>query len=161
MDVNKFYDFLLNKYFKWKYTADNRYATTTKALIKYQDVGMDELDKIKHDLFIFDSNNINEGLRIAKKIRGLGTAGASGLLSLLFPKYFGTVDQFAVKALREIPDLPENTEIKGMNPKALTLENGVLLIRIMRNKANELNLSFQTDYWTPRKIDMVLWTYGR
>jgi len=26
-------------------------------------------------------------------------------------------------------------------------------------KAEELNQLFQTDKWTPRKIDKVLWTY--
>ena len=28
-------------------------------------------------------------------------------------------------------------------------------------KANELNQRFDTDFWTPRKIDMVLWSIGR
>jgi hypothetical protein len=161
MNVNEFYDFLINKYFKWKYTAANRYATSTKSLKKYQTEGMGNLEEIKRDLFSFELNNISEGLKIATSINGLGPSGASGLLSLLFPKYFGTVDQFAVKALCEVNDLPQGKWIKMMDPDAVTLKNGVLLITVMRNKASELNLSFNSDYWTPRKMDMVLWTYGR
>ena len=35
MDEGEFYDFLLYKYFRMKFTAPNRYATTTKYLKKY------------------------------------------------------------------------------------------------------------------------------
>ena len=31
----------------------------------------------------------------------------------------------------------------------------------MRQKSLELNQEFQTNKWTPRKIDMVLWACGR
>jgi hypothetical protein len=85
MSINQFYDFLFHKYFKWKYTAPNRYATTAKCLKQYQSGKMDELGRIKDKLFKFDINNIRRGLEIATTIRGLGPAGASGLLSLLFP----------------------------------------------------------------------------
>ncbi len=43
----------------------------------------------------------------------------------------------------------------------LTAENGVLLIRILRRKAEDLNRILRLGDWTPRKIDKVLWTYGR
>jgi hypothetical protein len=33
------YEFLANEYFRWKYTAANRYATTTKQLAKYKKEG--------------------------------------------------------------------------------------------------------------------------
>ncbi len=32
-----------------------------------------------------------------------------------------------------------------------------ILISIYRQKANELNIKFNTNFWTPRKIDMILW----
>ena len=97
---------------------------------------------------------------IATSIRGLGTAGASGLLSILFPQHFGTVDQFAVKALCQIEDLPEIETIRSMNPEGLTIRDGVLLIKILRVKAADNNRLFGGDFWTPRRIDMVLWTLG-
>ncbi len=34
------------------------------------------------------------------------------------------------------------------------------MISIMREKAQELNDIFGTHEWTPRKIDMILWTFG-
>jgi hypothetical protein len=59
-------------------------------------------------------------LRIAKEIHGLGTAGASGLLALMFPQRFGTVDQFVVKALKQVEGLPEAADIDRIKPEALT-----------------------------------------
>jgi hypothetical protein len=93
--------------------------------------------------------------------RELGTAGASGLLAVLFPSQFGTVDQFAVKALAKIPELPERDLIGAMNPESLKLNDGTILIRIMRRKAVELNRVSSLVKWTPRKVDMVLWTCAR
>ncbi len=165
MDKNEWYDFLLNKYFKWKYTAPNRYATTTKWLKQYEENNeLTHLYQIKEQLFNFDKNDIRIGLDIVTQIKGLGPAGASGLLSLLFPSYFGTVDQFVVKTLHNLPNLPEKEDITKKNTRelkntqGLKINDGVILIRIMRNKSDALNSLFQTDFWTPRKIDMVLWS---
>jgi len=111
------------------------------------------------NLFAFDHANIREGLQTAKSIKGLGWAGASGLLSLLFPRWFGTVDQFVVRNLNEIGSLPdkERQQLGAMNPENLTLRDAILLTQIMRRKAEEINALFGTDEWSPRKIDMVLW----
>jgi hypothetical protein len=65
----------------------------------------------------------------------LGVAGASGLLSILFPKYFGTVDQFVVKTLLEIDDLPERNILKSMHAESLSIKDGVILERVLREKA--------------------------
>ncbi len=100
MSPEAFYDFLYNEYFVWKYTAINRLCTTRMALQKYIQLNkINELSEIQKQLFTFSLWDIKKGLSIAKNIKGLGTAGASGLLSLLFPKYFGTVDQFVAFAL--------------------------------------------------------------
>ncbi|MDX9701517.1 MAG: hypothetical protein RBU23_00585 [Candidatus Auribacterota bacterium] len=156
LDAQGWYDFLLNKYFRWKYTAPNRYATTTNYLKKYCENGrLHVLNQIKDCLFSFDKENIEAGLSI--KISGLGVAGRSGLLSLLFPKHFGTVDQFVVKALLNVTRLPERNLLTSMNPNGLTIKDGVILIQIMRQKSTELNNKFKTDSWTPRKIDQILW----
>jgi hypothetical protein len=109
----------------------------------------------------FNKNDIKERLKIAVEIKGLGTTGASGLLSILFPECFGTVDQFAVNALRKIEDLPERDVLSKMKPESLNLNDGVVLIQIMRDKAAQLNKKFKADTWTARKIDKVLWCVGR
>lgn len=100
-------------------------------------------------------------LKSQKEIEGLGTAGASGLLSILFPEHFSTVDQFVVKRLCEIDGIMYKERLTAMNPESLKAKDGVILIQIMKNKATQLNEKFNTDFWTPRKIDMVLWAYGR
>lgn len=162
MDVSAFYDFLHNKYFVWKYTAPNRLATTRSSLEKYPRGNMmDQLAYIHHQLFEFDRADIGAGLEIAKQIYGLGTAGASGLLAVLFPKDFGTVDQFVVKALCEVEGLVEHAKLNRMNPESLTIRDGVLIISILRRKAKALNQSFGTSIWTPRMVDKVLWSVGR
>ena len=119
------------------------------------------LHAIKERLFALDKDNIQQCLAVACSIRGLGAAGASGLLAGLFPASFGTVDQFAVKALTKIPELPESDLIAAMSPESLKLSEGTILIRIMRRKAEELNKISSAIRWTPRKVDMVLWTCAR
>ena len=162
LDSQGWYDFLYHKYFRWKYTAPNRLATTRRSLSRYaENDTMHELLRIKEQLFSFPRQDIEQGLRVASSIRGLGIAGASGLLALMYPDYFATVDQFVVKALREVADLPQHAALDAMNPEGLKLSDGVLLIRIMRDKAAENNRIFGVDTWTPKRVDEILWTYGR
>jgi hypothetical protein len=154
---------LRDEYFRWKYTAPNRYATTTRSLGKHvaEPGGLAELNRIKCRLLALDLDNVQAGLSLACEIKGLGTAGASGLLALMYPTAFATVDQFAVKALRGVGGLPEEAELAKMKPESLTIRNGIVLIGIMRRKAAENNCLFGVTTWTPRKIDQILWTYGR
>jgi hypothetical protein len=155
----EWYSFLKDEYFRWKYTADNRYASTTKAFRRYRDEDrLDELDQIRKRLLSLDSKDVRAGLEVAYEIHGLGPAGASGLLSLMYPETFGTVDQFVVKELRKLDDLPEARTLTEMKPESLTISNGVLLIEIMQRKASENNHAFGVTTWTPRKIDEVLWS---
>lgn len=160
MNINEFYNFLYDTYFVWKYTAPNRLATTRSQLRKHLN-SMEHLAYIKDTLFSFDKNQISVGLETAIQIHGLGTAGASGLLAVLFPKYFGTVDQFLVRALMKINDLPAQNALRNMHPESLSIRDGVILESILREKANTLNVMFNTDFWTPRRIDKILWSIDR
>jgi hypothetical protein len=90
-------------------------------------------------------------------VRGLGVAGASGLLSLLYPAHFATVDQFVVRALLEAPE--QRQFIEGMNPEGLAIRNGVVLTQIMRIKAAENNARFQSEFWTLRTMEVAPWAY--
>lgn len=158
LSVYEFYDFLYQQYYPWKFTNKLFLSRNRKHLEKYLfDNEIDRLARIQKRLFNLDFADIKECLAVASSIHGLGTAGASGLLSILYPEQFGTVDKFVVYSLLKIDGLQEKDTISGMNPEALTLNNGVALIEIMRRKADELNRRFNTNYWTPRKIDMVLW----
>ena len=162
LDADQWYDWLLNKYFVWKYTAPNRYATTSK-LLKRQatDAGQHHLLTIRDRVLGCENASVRDALRAAKQFKGLGPAGASGLLALLFPAKFGTVDQFAVRALRRVRCLPERDRLWRMNPASLTIAHGVVLVEIMRRKAVSLNELFNTSGWTPRKIDKILWASER
>ena len=162
LSPKEWYEYLLDKYFVWKYTAANRYASTTKHFRKYETENkLDELILLRDEILSLKDEAIEYALRKAAKIKGLGIAGASGLLSILFPSKYGTVDQFVVKRLLEIHDLPELKLITEINPKSINLSQGAILIEILRRKADELNIQNRTDFWTPRRIDMVLWSYGR
>jgi hypothetical protein len=98
-----------------------------------------------------------ELLGIVDEVYQFGIPSASGLLSLLFPSHFGTVDRFAVESLQRIEEFKDDTTIQGIKPKTISLDDAVRAISIMRGKALENNRLFGTDYWTARKIDMVLY----
>jgi hypothetical protein len=116
----EWYSFLKDEYFPWKYTAPNRLASTTKSLKKYDETNsLNDLSYIKQRIFDFDAIDIQRGLSIAESIKGLGWAGASGLLAVLFPKWFGTADQFVVKTLLNVESLPEKQRLQQVNPKGL------------------------------------------
>jgi len=157
-DPSEWYAFL-EKYFRWKFT-DPRFLP--KRLNDLATNIPEKLLSIKESLFVFNPSDIEQGLKIVKSkeglgIKGLGWPGASGLLAVLFPEWFATVDQFVVKALREIESLPERGKLFEMRPKDLKEKDARLLIDIMRRKATDLNALFRPGEWTPRKIDMILW----
>jgi len=158
MSKRDWYDFLYNKYFFWKYTTPNRIVTTRLQLQKYLITDtLDELNDIRKKIITLNHDNVKKSLALVQQIKGLGIAGASGLLALLYPTEYATVDQFVVYALREIES--QKHLVEKMNPDTLTLNNGVLLIKIMKEKAKILNEANTSSFWTPRKVDMALWAY--
>lgn len=158
LDENSWYEFLHDEYFFWKYTAKNRLATTRKHLRRYvEEDDLYSLNNIRIAILDINPKEIGESLRIACEIRGLGVAGASGLLSLIYPEYFATVDQFVVKALREVEE--QRSLVEAMNPEGLSIKDGVLLTEILRGKATEMDSSFGSNFWTPRTLEMALWAY--
>ena len=163
LDSRHWYDFLRDKYYPWKFTAKNRLASNVKRLKRYEDQGkLEYLNSIKKRLFAFNVAQIGTGLDIATEIDGLGPAGASGLLAVLFPQKFGCADQFVVKSLCEVASLPERAQVLAIKQRwkpgleVITAKESILLVGIMRRKANDLNVLFGPDKWNPRKIDMIL-----
>lgn len=161
LDGEWFYRFLYEKYFPWKYTANNRLVRNRKLLTEfYNERGCDGFSQIHSRLFENDRHSDSEMFRLLRPIKGLGTAGISGLLAILWPEEYGTVDQFVVKALRQVESLSveERSRLEAMNPDNIRPVDAALLLGIMRKKAGRLNLDFHTDFWTPRAVDMVLWS---
>lgn len=158
LPVEDFYSFLHDDYFLWKYTAKNRLASTRKQLKKHEK-DMDELREIQNGLFSFDLSKIRLGLQAAGEIYGLGVAGASGLLALLFPSYFGTVDEMVIRALLTCDEYRDDTTIKAINPQAIKRKDAVYLIEQFKKKAHELNALSNEYCWRPRDIDVILWHF--
>lgn len=157
MTVLQFYDFLNNKYFVQKYSTLQYYSYIKANFERHHSyLELKELQNIHKELFTFDKNDIKRGLDIANSIYGLGPAGASGLLSILFPNYFGTVDQFAVKNLQTF-NISQNSLIKDINPQNISIFDVKNVISIYRKKACDLDMLDPAEDWTPRKVDMVLW----
>lgn len=164
LDPKGWYDFLLNEYFPWKFAPPFLAAHQNTLRRHVSQNGLDGLYEIKRCLFALDPanpENTERALKIADGIPGLATSGASGLVTVLFPEHFGTVDQFVVRALQSIDGLPHEELVRGMKPMNFTPQEAATVIKIMRKKAGENNLKFRTDFWTPRRMDMILWTYGR
>lgn len=158
----EWFGFLYCEYFPWKYTAPNRLVTTRRQLLRHIEKDeLQELEKVRVALLTLDHTDIVASLTTAARVRGLGTAGASGLLALMYPEHYGTVDQFMVKALAAVPDLAEHDAVAAMNPEGLTPTEGAILVRILKSKAKTNNERFGTLRWTPRMIDKVLWAVGR
>ena len=158
MTAEEFYTFLHDSYFKWKFTDCRWFPPNLRRLEGYETEGKEELGIIKDTIFSLHKRR-PDGTRAlmeeVTKIHCLGPAGGSGLLAILFPEHYGTIDQFMVKSLQKV-GLPE---AQGMDPENLTIGDAVVLEDIYRRKARELNASFGGNYWTPRNIDMVLWTF--
>ena len=162
----EWYEFL-EKYFRWKFTGnylDDRLANLAQN-------SLDQLALVKRDLAVvarddFELADAGKCLNLVKspRIRGLGYPGASGLLAILFKKVYGTVDRMIVDSLCDVETLPERERMEKIrarlkDKKDWELRDAVIIIEIMRRKAAQLNDCFDTDCWTPRKIDMVLWTF--
>lgn len=158
MDSDEFYLFLYNCYFKWKYTDNRRLANSRKHLdaADKTDDFRTRLYSIKNRIFDMEHDTYFSYEQILKKaieIPGLGVSGASGLLSIVFPHRFGTVDQFVVDALNSISKPEFNKEsVSSMikNKTSLSIKNAVVLQSIICNKAKQIGL-------TPRQVDIVLW----
>jgi len=161
----KWFEFLEDEYFPWKFTGN----WLPRRLADLNSNGRSHLFGVKETLFALsetDLANTRKALSTVKspKIRGLGYAGGSGLLAVLFPKWFGTADKFVVKGLCQIPELPERQELllmirtdsRGKESVLLNEKEVVLLVQIMRRKAIELSTIFNAK-WTPRMVDMILW----
>ncbi|MFC4710153.1 hypothetical protein ACWOEJ_07780 [Enterococcus eurekensis] len=158
LPVEDFYSFLYDDYFVWKYTAKHRLASTRKSLKKYEN-DMNELSEIQDGLFSFDLSKTRLGLQAAGEIYGLGVAGASGLLALLFPSYFGTVDEMVVRALLTCDEYRDDAIIKAINPQDIKRKDAVYLIEQFKKKAHELNALSNEYCWRPRDIDVILWHF--
>ncbi|MDT2738216.1 hypothetical protein P7H00_13990 [Enterococcus pseudoavium] len=160
LSKQEFYTFLHDDYFVWKFTAKNRLKTSRTHLENYDIQNkMEDLEEIQKEIFSFNLSDTPMGLTIVTKIKGLGVAGGSGLLSLLFPSFFGTVDEQAIKALLATEQYKDDPILNKIKTQDIKIKEGVYLNNIYQKKSHELNQLFGSYCWTPRDIDVILWFY--
>jgi hypothetical protein len=156
MDARGWYRFLRDEYAPTK-----EYRRIVRSLSPFVEApGVEALDRCRKRLLALDPSDIRMALNAALTIPGLGIVGASGLLSLMYPSEFGLVDEFVVKALREIDGLPEAAALARINIRRLIVRDGVILIGILRRKATQLSRELD-EVWTARMIGKALWAVGR
>lgn len=55
--------------------------------------------------------------------------------------------------------IKEYPELKLIESEDININQTEYIINIFKKKADDLNKLFSTDFWTPRKIDMILWSF--
>lgn len=161
MTAEGWYSFLRDRYFPWKYRTPIRLASSRASLGRQvAQEGVAALDAIRREILDGPGKGLAARLKVPTRIGGVGPSGASGILALLYPTDFGTVDQVVVTALRAVANLPEREVLLAMRPQELSLSDAVLLIMLLRRKAAELNGRFGGARWTPRRVDLALWAVG-
>lgn len=164
LGMRQWYDFL-NKYFHWKFKGNH----LQEKLTDLDKNSFEHLFSVKCSLEAVDELDLTDSrqcFNIVKRIRGLDYPGASGLLAVIFKKWFGTVDKCVLESLYAIESLPEKQAIgeirSWLKRNRDWRECDVLfLIDIMRRKAAQLNGWFGTSKWTPHKIAMILRTFNK
>ena len=160
MSGQDFYRFLVGDYARWKYTDGRIRNHVQSAIEEFHQTHTDhEIKRVLDGILAINPDDIYLHLANITRINGIGVAGASGILALILPQYFGTVDRFTVENLQKVYD--ENSfygkKLHNMDPQSLSIYDAMTVIQIYREKAEKLNRTLG-DGWTPRKIDMILWS---
>ncbi len=171
-DAPAWYRFLYDKYRPWKLKSQAMYFTDIqdKFQNRYDDA-QGELDAVKGKLLRADKTDITRCLQIVTLIEGFRIPTGSGLLAVLFPESFGTVDKLILRAFLAIPSVNSQYRLdawihnddeyfsKGSKSDSRRYELASILIGLFMEKATENNKRlFGTSLWTPRKVEMALWT---
>jgi len=164
-------DFLDHWYYSWKFFAIAPYDIPkhqAKVRIEYA-TNSDKYNAIARRLGALNADDVDQCLRYvaSRSIPGLQLSAGSGLLAVLYPTWFGTVDQHTLRALqtldderaawlrRHIPDpktfFPANNNDRGRHAAKL-------MTQLYREKSQELARLDGETGWTPRRVEMVCYT---
>jgi hypothetical protein len=123
MDAMGFYTFLRDEYFPWKFTSGPERIQNRRYLARHlTDSSVDQLERVRRHLVDRVGASTGASIQIVMGIHGLAVAGASGLLALVYPEEFGTVDVKLTQALQQV-GLPE---VMRINPRAIRILSRVL-----------------------------------
>lgn len=160
MSGQDFYRFLVHDYALWKYTDCRIRSRVQHSIEEFHQAYTDyEFKRVLDGIFSISPQDIYLHLANITRITGLGVAGSSSVLALVLPQYFGTVDRFAVQNLQKVYDVNSyyGKKLQKTDPQNISAYDAVTIIRIYCEKAEELSRIFGIS-WTPRMIDMVLWS---
>lgn len=168
--AKSWYEFLFHKYIPWKLKSQGMsYESHRRQFARRYYTCLTELDSIKTAIAHAHKTNVLACLEIATTIDGFGIPSGSGLLAVLYPEHFGTIDQLILRAFREIPHVNQeyqldsrthsnNEYFSGKKTDRARLRLAEELIDLFIQRAAENNNLFGTSMWTPRKVEMALWT---
>lgn len=136
-----------------------------QALKDYYDDRPSKYDDLCNRIRRLDISDIERCLSTmgSGSIPGMKISAGSGFLAVLFPEWYGTVDQHTLGNIMKIDDdRAKWLRIKATNPSEffsrdydLAKHGTKQMISLYREKADGLNTAFVTKYWTPRKVEMV------
>lgn len=158
MDGQDFYRFLVGDYANWKYTDGKIRSRVQYGIQEFYQTHTDyEVKRVLNGIFEIEPEDIYLHIANITRINGIGVEGASDILSLILPQYFGMVDRFAVENLQKVYDEDSfyGKKLKQIDPQNIAAYDAVTVIRIYREKAEEVNKIYRRVV-TPREIDMVL-----
>src|SRR5215831_5510159 len=163
LGTREWYAFLI-KYFHWQFTG-NHLQQRLRDLDKNS---FEQLFSVKCSLVTIrqcEMVDTRKCLNLVRtpRIRVRDYPGASGLLALLFKDWFGTLDSCILESLQTIQSLPEKSKMRDLRAWVTMKSDwrdrdAVLVIEIMRRKADQLNTAFSTNRWTPSSISTILST---
>jgi hypothetical protein len=124
MDAAQFYAFLRDEYFLWKFTSGPERTGNLKWLARHVSDGtMDRLERARRNLVNRGDFSKDASILMLMGrhggVHGLAVAGASGLLALVYPEEYGTVDVKVTEALQQVglppgdADQPESHRHRG------------------------------------------------
>lgn len=170
-DASAWYRFLYDKYCPWKLASQAMcFPEHQRKFRERYAANLDELDEVKRQIVRADKTDVPRCLKIITCVEGFGIPTGSGLLAVLFPEHFGTIDKLILRAFLSIPSVNTRYHLdewtrnddqyfsKGSKSDSRRYELSSILIGLFVEKAAENNRLFGTSLWTPRTVEMTLWT---
>jgi len=164
-------EFLDRWYYSWKFFAIAPYDIPkhqAKVRAEYA-ANPAKYDAIARQLGALNPDNVEQCLKAvaSRSIPGLQLSAASGLLAVLFPASFGTVDQHTLRALQTLDDdravwlrrhIPDPKTFFPANNNDQGRHAAKLMTQLYREKARELAQLDEETGWGPRRVEMVCYT---
>ncbi len=162
MDNREWLTFIRDEYQTWKHT-NGMVRAKLKRIVSEVDGQI--ICEIHSTLLSSDKVDIQNNLQLFCDLPGFGPPSASGVLSLMFPTHFGTVDRRVIGTFKQC----QNSDIRDRLAKLIdryernsgnmwfSVPEAALVIQVYRDAAEELSRRSGVT-WTPRMVDKALWS---